>query len=721
MAAYGEPKSSIRNFIELLRTELAWYPGRPALVARIVLACMTVILLAEVFRLPGAILGASFPILISRENPKAARKTAFQIGLACSIGTAEVIVGGMLTAGSSFLHTMWVVASLFIAFYAISTFNFANFALTASAVVGIAIRVWDYPISAEARVELTLYTWLSILIACVVSALIETVFAKKNPPDAVLEGISRRLNLIETLLSQTSAAEFPSATLTIQLARSAARSVDDLRELLASSSYDAGFHDLLATVIALTRQLIELGSNLAESAPILSSEDQERCRAIARNLGSVRSSLARMECPSWIDLPFASHTSNPILTEIERTTDLIAQSFCGESFRIHWLPPAVTPSAPISVSASGALRSTEHIKFAVRGTLSAFLCYLFYMSAGWMSLGPSIVTCILVARRWTGASRHRQMQRFAGFLLGAGIFGWGTEVFILPQLDNIAEYALLFASVVWIGSWVATSGPRIAFSGFQIVLAYNFVNLNKFTLNTTLVPARDVVLGIVLGFVAMWLVFDHLWAQTSSASVRSLFLGTLRNIATFKVIPAESPGEANQRLTAESSTINRDLDKLRDLADFYAFESFPKKPQESLVNRSIRTLLPELRAFLLVKTGLLQQRNLAAGEVDEVLIQDVEERASSALHGLANAIEAESLEPLSSLNARIEELHAKVSIEEAKSRDANNVKKHTEMQLCASLLHIASDLERRARMNFAPETGTAKVIGNWSVGTIAQT
>jgi multidrug resistance protein MdtO len=174
-------------------------------------------------------------------------------------------------------------------------------------------------------------------------------------------------------------------------------------------------------------------------------------------------------------------------------------------------------------------------------------------------------------------------------------------------------------------------------------------------------------------------------------------------------------------LTAESSTINRDLDKLRDLADFYAFESFPKKPQESLVNRSIRTLLPELRAFLLVKTGLLQQRNLAAGEVDEVLIQDVEERASSALHGLANAIEAESLEPLSSLNARIEELHAKVSIEEAKSRDANNVQKHTEMQLCASLLHIASDLERRARMNFAPETGTAKVIGNWSVGTIAQT
>lgn len=180
MTGYGGTNSSVRDFVEMLRTELAWYPGRAALVARIVLACMTVVLLAEVFRLPGAILGASFPILISRENPKASRKTAFQIALACTIGTAEVIVGGMLTAGSPFLHVIWVFASLFAAFYAISTLNFMNAALTASALVGVSIRVWDYPIRAEARVELTLYTWLSILLACLVTALIETVFAKKN-------------------------------------------------------------------------------------------------------------------------------------------------------------------------------------------------------------------------------------------------------------------------------------------------------------------------------------------------------------------------------------------------------------------------------------------------------------------------------------------------------------------------------------------------------------
>ncbi|MGA9243248.1 MAG: FUSC family protein, partial [Silvibacterium sp.] len=476
--------------------------------------------------------------------------------------------------------------------------------------------------------------------------------------------------------------------------------------------------DLLATVIALTRQLIELASNLAESAPNLSLEDRERCRAIARHLGSVRSSLARMECPVWIDLPFTSYASNPILIEIERTTCLIAQSFCSETFRIHWRLPAAAPAVSVSEFVADALRNTEHTKFAVRGTLSALLCYLFFMSTGWTGLVSSLLTCALTARRLTGAGRQRQTLRFAGFIIGAGVIGLGTEVFILPQLNTIAEFALLFASVVWIGSWIATSGPRIAFVGFQIVLSYNLVNLNKFTINTSLVPSRDAVLGIVLGIVAMWLVFDHLWAQTSGASVRGLLLGTLRNVANCKVVSPEASQEATLRLVAESSRINRDFDKLRDLADMYAFEAFPKKRYESLVNRSIRTLVPELRAFLLIKTGLVQHRSLAVEKMEDKFIQEVDESASSVLHGLANAIERESPGELSSWNAHTEQARAKISIEEEKLKDEKDQQKYTEMRLCASLLDLASDLERRARFNFTLDAGVGSAIENRSAGAI---
>jgi multidrug resistance protein MdtO len=271
------------------------------------------------------------------------------------------------------------------------------------------------------------------------------------------------------------------------------------------------------------------------------------------------------------------------------------------------------------------------------------------------------------------------------------------------------QYAILFASVVAIGSWIATSGPRIAYAGFQIVLAYNLVNLNRFTINTSLVPSRDAILGIILGVVAMWLVFDHLWAENSSSSVRSLLLGTLRNLADFKAAASETPQEANQQLAATSSKINRDFDKLRDLADMYAFESFPKKPYESLVNRSIRTLSPELRAFLFVKTGLLQHRNLAGVEQD-ALVGEVEEQAFSVLRGLANAIEGETAEQLSSWNLHAVELRARVQIEEEKSTDGKDRQKNIEMRLCGSLLSLASHLEWRARLNLAMEAGDEAVV-----------
>jgi hypothetical protein len=90
MTIYGEYKAPVSKVVEMIRAELARYRGRSWLVARIALACTSVMLLAEVFRIPGAVLGVSFPILISRESPGAARKSAFQIAMACSIATLVV-------------------------------------------------------------------------------------------------------------------------------------------------------------------------------------------------------------------------------------------------------------------------------------------------------------------------------------------------------------------------------------------------------------------------------------------------------------------------------------------------------------------------------------------------------------------------------------------------------------------------------------------------------
>jgi multidrug resistance protein MdtO len=88
MTTFSETKPQGGNLIEMLRAELAWYPGRAALAGRIVLACTSVMLLALIFRIPGAVLGASFPILISRESLKAPEKQHFK--------SASLVLSGRL-------------------------------------------------------------------------------------------------------------------------------------------------------------------------------------------------------------------------------------------------------------------------------------------------------------------------------------------------------------------------------------------------------------------------------------------------------------------------------------------------------------------------------------------------------------------------------------------------------------------------------------------------
>lgn len=49
-----------------------------------------------------------------------------------------------------------------------------------------------------------------------------------------------------------------------------------------------------------------------------------------------------------------------------------------------------------------------------------------------------------------------------------------------------------------------------SYFGLQIAVAFYLVNLQEFAFQTSLSVARDRVVGILLGLLVMWLVFDQL-------------------------------------------------------------------------------------------------------------------------------------------------------------------------------------------------------------------
>jgi multidrug resistance protein MdtO len=258
------------------------------------------------------------------------------------------------------------MANLFAVFYLISAMKLYDAAVALGVLIASSMTIWDMGASPATRVTLTLYTLLSILMGCVISALIETFFAQTHPSDAVLNGIQQRLALAEKLLRKGGDSDADIASLRIQLGRYTTRGTGDLRELLAHSSYDGSYKSQLTTVIALSGQLIELSVNLGETIGLLSSSDTVRCNSIAQTIAGIRLRLVQEEAPDWLALSDEEEYTNPTLAEIERNVELIAESFSDSDPTPHHHLPEPGEQPKMGIFQDDAFRNPEHLRFAIR-------------------------------------------------------------------------------------------------------------------------------------------------------------------------------------------------------------------------------------------------------------------------------------------------------------------------------------------------------------------
>ena len=83
---------------EFLKRELAPYPGRGALVARIVISATLTMILLATFRIPGGVVGALSAFIFSRENLVATARSALAIIAAFAVGAFFIPVGARLLA-----------------------------------------------------------------------------------------------------------------------------------------------------------------------------------------------------------------------------------------------------------------------------------------------------------------------------------------------------------------------------------------------------------------------------------------------------------------------------------------------------------------------------------------------------------------------------------------------------------------------------------------------
>jgi multidrug resistance protein MdtO len=604
-----QPIGWLRDF---LREELAPYPGRTALVARMVIASTVVMIVTMTFRIPFGAYGAIYAFTISRESTQATVTAAKTAIVTFALSGLYILIGAILFVGDPLLRMLWIIGTLFVLFYALSATTNYFAANRFAYLVAITIALWDRHVPSRLQVEDTLWAIFSVMSASLITVAFELIFAHLKPWDDLVESIAVRLSGVEDVLNIYSADRLPDAKTRKNITRQSMLGTSRLRSILRRASYSPQYGERMAAIVALTGRLVDLAANLAHfEIHIPDEEDRKRIARLAESVASIRNDLLKEKIPSPITFDSNADIAHgvPLLREMQVTVSQISEVFAHSPSLDPNAPTQISTETPWTLFAPDAFSNVEHIKFGLRGCFAAGLCYMFYNAVDWPGISTAITTCLLTALTTIGASRQKQVLRFGGAILGGVILGMGAQIFILPNLDSIWEFTLLYMAVITLAGWIATAGPRLSYGGSQAAVAFCLINVQEFRFQTSLAVARDRVVGIFLGLIMMWIVFDQMWTAPTAVEMRRAFISALRSLAEFMREPRSSDLKvALERSTSLRESINKTFDKVRSLADGVLFEFGPSRQQDLALRSQIVRWQPQQRMIFITRIALLKYR-----------------------------------------------------------------------------------------------------------------
>jgi multidrug resistance protein MdtO len=648
----------------VLKEDLAPYPGRTGLVARMVLATTTVMIVAMTFQLSFAFQGAIIALFISRESARATLQSAFSWVLLGGIGAIYVIVSARFVISFPTLHLLWVFASFFLAFYLIRTLNNYGAAIVFAVMISVGVPLWDRYVPAERNVEDTLRLVLIIILGITVTLAVELAFVHRKPGDQIVQPIVERLGTVGKFL-ECVAEGCPTDDKTASyLARLGVVGTSRLRRTLLRSNYSQHFVEQMGALTALTGRIVDTAANWTPPSAPLSDDDRKRMRRLADNLATISADLLARRAPHLSEpLPAGDSSSGvPILPQLEIIVSLIPDAFVGSHPLNAYVPPTSGQDPPQRIFARDALSNPEHIKFALAGCLTASLCHVIYNGVDWPGISTSVTTCFLTALSTIGSSRQKQVLRFVGATLGGFVFGMGSQIFILPSFNSIGGFTLLFIVVTTLSSWVATSSARLSYCGVQIALAYYFVHLQEFAFQTSLAIARDRVVGILFGLIMMWLVFDQIGGAPAWVTMKKTYIANLRLLARLAREPvATDLRSATDTYFSLREAISDGADSVRSLADGVVLEFGATREQGLAWRREILAWQPLDRTLFLNEAALWKFRGKSSGyelpEPVRLAQRAFDDQVGNLLDGKADRLEGTTPKQEANLEKASEQLN----------------------------------------------------------------
>ena len=609
-------------FREFIRWEVAPYPGRVNTVIRMTIAATLVMIIVVTFRIPNAALAGVFSILLARENLAVTWRGGQFIVLGFVLASLYTLLGMMLFRGYPITHFFWVIGSLYLIFFVLRTTTNYAAALAFAIPIGVALPIWDRAFPSEVQVEGTLWPIVVIAVGAGATVATEALYRIFDRSDPLLTFGDDLLLAVQQVAESIAAHQPPPKPVLDRILQYQMIGTGRLRMTLQRQGLDPTKRAQRSALISLAGRLIGLAADLERTLPQPGDDDAIRLRALSARLGAIRRELRESGVISASPpaLERQPSSSFPVLQEMERTVALITEVFQGEI--VDGSQKAPGGGWWRALFLPDAFQNPEYLRFAFAGCLAASACYVLYNALDWPGIFPAVLTCIVTAQSTIGNSLQAQFLRLAGFVFGGLVLGISAQILILPALDSVFGFALFFAAGTAIAAWFATSSPRLSYFGVQMALPFYFVNLQDFKIQTDLTIARDRVIGVFVGILAMGFIFDRFGTKSDTEQLQKLLLRNVRMLAQLGVCPVvRDRAVAVSQISRLRTQINDNFASLESQTDAarFEFEFRHRREQDIAECERIERAQPALRSIYLLELSLLSHRGRR--EVDSELTQ----------------------------------------------------------------------------------------------------
>jgi len=568
--------------LEFLRRELAPTPGRGSKTFRLTLACLAATIPILTHHIPHGLIVMILMYLITQEDTAATVIGSILGLIGATLGLGLALLAWRISLDIVWLRLCFLVAFLFGGLFLKRVLTIGALGSAIGLPASLVMILPDIlPPSPEVLVEFVLWIWWCVTLGLSINAGVQLLLSPGDPLMLLQHELVTRIKAVEQSLrrlASSEALEPSSASLSSLSIAGMSRPLALLKTASVVHAWAGERHDGLATLITLIDRFVTsavaLEGLVAHSAEPIR---HERLLSVAEGCDRMRLAFEKMRLPApgeWVALADEKNTEAPIpLLDIERTLDQIALTLPQYFAELGHSKAA--PAEKRSLFLPDAFDNPEYVRFAIKGTLAALICYVTFIGFDYPGIYTSVITCFVVALSTIGASNQKGILRFGGAAVG-GLMGLIALVYLFPNIETIGGFWLVFGTGTAIAAWVNFGTPRISYGGYQVGLAFYKAILQDFGPATSATVVRDRLIGVFFGLIVFGIVENLLWPVRARDALRARLAEVLRllaELARSKTRADENPTVLVNDVDSWRRRISQKVEEAQGLIESSKFEA----------------------------------------------------------------------------------------------------------------------------------------------------